>query len=61
MVGGPEGYFESDERDHIDSPDVEKNDSRWSGDKVLGGRRTPWSSTVASRYKIIEPRCEEES
>lgn len=57
MVTGAEGYFESDERDHIDSPDVEMNESRWSGDRELGGgRRTPWSSTAARRYKIIEPR-----
>ena len=61
MVGGPEGYFESDERDHMDSPDVEMNESRWSGDMEWGGRRTPWSSTAARRYKIIEPRWEEEN
>lgn len=41
MVGGAEGYFESDERDHIDSPDVEMKESRWSGDRELGGRRMP--------------------
>ena len=52
----PEGYFESEVRDKMDSPDADATENRFPVN--LGGMREFRSvaGSSASRYKIMDPR-----
>ena len=54
MRAVPVGYFESDEREKMESPEEDATESRFS--RVLGGSKKSASSFPASLYKTIDPR-----